>query len=255
MQSGSMRPSGLSISPLGNTIGQVGFGEGVEPPIQLQGSPKIPSHLQGRGGNILSNNDLIASDISWLHQGPLLLNSDPSFLEIKTPVLREDLKRISFYELFNTTPSIHQLFNPDFKEVIANLVTLQEDSILKSKIEPKRSSLPIFENIQLDSGTHTDKNISNIESLATNAGATQNSDINQNNAYNHLLYSPQESKQRQEATAPPQRKRSNNPKGKEKEPYFDRKKRSKKESISQNMLRGLVKGLNSASRNLSKYLE
>jgi hypothetical protein len=190
---------------------------------------------------------------------PSLFNSELSSVQIQGyihPSIAENLRRVSFFDLMKTPPSIHQLCNPDFKDLVAKMVALQKESSFFAQTR-RKAPIEVME-IQTNSGIPA---VSEIASAKINSLSQEGilnhltHEQNQNVPYNHLLHAPQNGKSTPDAQSPHFRKSPRTPLKQEKKAYFDKIKSTKKTNYSQKLIKSLVFTLNTLSARLSKHLE
>lgn len=172
--------------------------------------------------------------------------------------LIDELKRVSYFELMKTPPSMHQLFSRDYMVLVKDLVNLQKDMQIDNSTTRVNSLNDSFS--PLDQFSF--KEIGNLNATVSLNSQSPNQ-VNQGNLeapYNHLLYQNKEGQnnlhnQENKKLHENVRKNRFGDEQTEKEPYFDRKKQKKQKKFSQKLLKSLLSGLNDISRQLAKFIE
>ncbi|HMO16460.1 MAG TPA: hypothetical protein PKA63_01525 [Oligoflexia bacterium] len=192
------------------------------------------------------------------------------------PGIRPELERINYFDLLSPSPSVNQLFKPNYIELVSNLVNIQNSYQQADTIDRTAKTLEgnlIFSDITL-SGQNP---IGNDTLGAIHLKSTTNSEIDpflfaqstdhvsqQGTPYNHLLHNNLAAKKHSSAERETtQRNQRQEPEQKAK-PYFDRKKSKKEkgtnsanknrgESTSGKIIKGILKGLDTISGVLAKY--
>lgn len=165
--------------------------------------------------------------------------------------LTEELKRISYFELMKTPPSMHQLFNHDFKVLVENMISVQkENNLLQVSISQPATLGTSLQDGLISSDMLLAKNIQ----TSTDVASVINTNT-QEVSYNHLLYSHKQNNTT-ETHQRYQNQTSRRPQpSQEEKPYFERKNKSSKNKNSQKMLKKIISGLQTLNKTLSKYVE
>jgi hypothetical protein len=229
---------------------------------QAVGQPGAISALQGDNSNLnqgaFTPYSLI-SDETMHHLPDSIFTSSrgttPLYIHGHlNPLLAEDLKRISFFELMKTPPSMHQLFSHDFKVLVQNVIKLQNESAAFEQVRrgPHMSPDTIMKGeifIGNEAGT--------LSSTAIGHEITSESTANpnQNTSWNHLLYPGGSEHRRSESNqrTPPSPRHQKFQQ--EKKPYFEKRTKTGGNRYSRKLLKHVIKGLRNLSNTLSKYSE
>lgn len=231
----------LSQNPLGNS----GIQSVLTPNRSLSTSGSVPSQISG----------------TWLQ--------NTSYLN---PQINNELKRISFFDLFSEAPQISKLFNVEFQELVKNIINMQETYVSLSSsthtLENPFDQSELLTQQGLERQTSyimttqaSDMQLENhLESSLMGVSNTTKEPINQNElespiSYNHTL-TQFDSQLKKHGLKKQNQKSKNIWKFQDDEirEYETRNNKSTQENLTKNIVKYAIKNLNSLSLKLSKFV-
>lgn len=193
-------------------------------------------------------------------------------IQLQDKELTNQLRSLSYFELLDQTPSIKQLFSRDYMDLVSNLVSIQENKEINKGIIVQDDSLNplndnnlelvkelnMIKNLNQDTSfleNHTNKSLNIDISNITNSNS--HNPVDQNSNYNHLLFQNNIN----HTNNSPIKESPNNHKPKylrqetSAKPYEDKRKDKNNNTLTKNLIKSAIRGLNKLSLKLNQFVQ
>lgn len=266
-----IRTGTSGVAPIAERVGNITEAVGTQP---------LPLGTRLGGISIETVQNSLFAPLLDASRGQVAFGTSPSTRDILLSELqygmldtafRNELQRSSFFEMLSPSPSVAQLFSPDYRELVARLVEIQEKQFSLERLESP--SIAAQSSSANPSTGFLDNTLSGIDiavsAISANSALNQdmggkvisgNLEPNSNTPYNHVLHDTGTTRRDHGQHKQPVRSNPRQQDEQKAQPYFEKKGRSKKNpakahNASAGVIKALVKGLNALSGALSRYSE